>query len=51
MQHRVSEHLYGSEDTADFIALANRISGKDLSGLFNTWLYAKSRPVNPPSHP
>ena len=51
LQHRVSEHMYGSEDTADFIALANRISGKDLTPLFNTWLYAKARPANPPSHP
>lgn len=49
LQHRVSEHLYGNESTAEFIALANRISGKDLTGLFDTWLFTAGRPPHVPS--
>jgi aminopeptidase N len=43
--------MFGNENTADFVALANRISGKDLSGLFNTWLFVKARPPNLPDQP
>ena len=27
-----------------FIALAEQISGRELDGFFNTWLYTKSKP-------
>ncbi|RMI44536.1 M1 family peptidase [Actinomadura harenae] len=30
--------------TADFVALAERISGRKLDGLFNAWLYQKGKP-------
>jgi aminopeptidase N len=41
----VAEHRYGNADTAQFIALAERLSGKPLAGLFQTWLYTASKPA------
>ncbi|MEU4244055.1 M1 family metallopeptidase [Actinoplanes sp. NPDC026619] len=41
----VAEHRYGNADTAQFIALAERISGRDLGALFQAWLYAPVKPV------
>lgn len=49
LQHRVSENLYGSESTAEFIAMAERISGKDLKPLFDKWLFTIGRPNTVPS--
>ncbi|NMO49943.1 M1 family metallopeptidase [Actinoplanes sp. TBRC 11911] len=37
----------GNGSTEEFTALAERISGKDLSALFTTWLYTPSKPANP----
>jgi hypothetical protein len=34
----------GNVTTAEFIALAERISGKDLDALFETWLFTSSKP-------
>ncbi|MCW2871797.1 MAG: peptidase [Streptomyces oryziradicis] len=39
-----TERQYGNGTIADFRTLAERISGKDLGGLFETWLYTASRP-------
>lgn len=38
---------YGGQSrrTADFIALAQTISGKDLTALFNTWIYTGGKPA------
>ena len=33
--------------TADFIALAERVSGKELDGLFQEWLYTPGKPADP----
>jgi aminopeptidase N len=33
--------------TADFIALAERVSGKQLDDLFNAWLYTPGKPADP----
>ncbi len=33
--------------TEEFIALAERISGKDLGALFTAWLYTASKPAHP----
>ncbi|KIZ14007.1 M1 family metallopeptidase [Streptomyces natalensis] len=38
-------HRYGNASTSQFIALAEKISGKRLAGLFNTWLYTDHRPA------
>ncbi len=40
-------YKYGNASTSEFIALANRISGQDVSGLMNTWLYTTGRPDLP----
>jgi aminopeptidase N len=41
-----AEHRHGNATTPQFIALAQRISGMDLSRLFQVWLYDRGRPVN-----
>jgi aminopeptidase N len=33
--------------TADFVALAEEVSGQQLDGLFDTWLYTSGRPALP----
>jgi aminopeptidase N len=38
-------HRYGTADTADFIALAERISGRQLDDLFGTWLFTTGKPT------
>ncbi|MFD9462356.1 M1 family metallopeptidase [Streptomyces sp. NPDC060027] len=38
-------HRYGNASTADFIALAERISGRQLDDLFQTWLFTTGKPV------
>ncbi|MFE9426399.1 M1 family metallopeptidase [Kitasatospora sp. NPDC006697] len=42
-----AEHRYGNGTIAQFQALAERISGKKLGGLFHTWLYTSGRPALP----
>lgn len=38
-------HRHGNAGTADFVAYSEEVSGKELSGLFDAWLYAKRRPA------
>ncbi|MGQ4415252.1 M1 family metallopeptidase [Streptomyces sp. SAS_269] len=38
-------HRYGNAETADFVRLAERISGQPLDDLFGTWLYTTGRPT------
>ncbi|MFI5674734.1 M1 family metallopeptidase [Streptomyces cellulosae] len=38
-------HRYGNADTDDFIRLAERISGKQLDDLFQTWLFTTGKPA------
>jgi aminopeptidase N len=40
-------HRNGNVTTEEFIALAERISGRDLDGLFSAWLYTPSKPAHP----
>lgn len=40
----VAEHRHGNADTRQFIALCEKQSGKDLSSIFDTWLYEKGKP-------
>jgi aminopeptidase N len=35
---------YGNGTTAEFTALAEKVSGKQLDGLFQAWLYGTHRP-------
>ncbi|HEY6749665.1 MAG TPA: M1 family metallopeptidase [Mycobacteriales bacterium] len=39
-----SRHRYGNATTAQFIALAERVSHRDLDGLFDAWLYTAGKP-------
>ncbi|WP_189170990.1 M1 family metallopeptidase [Pilimelia anulata] len=37
----------GTATTAEFVALAERLSGRDLKALFDAWLYGSKRPARP----
>ncbi|MEU6389010.1 M1 family metallopeptidase [Streptomyces sp. NPDC046939] len=41
----VKQNRYGNATTADFKKLAERIGGKDLDALFDTWLYRPGKPA------
>lgn len=41
-----AEHRDGNVTTADFTALAERISGQDLGHFFRVWLYEEGRPTS-----
>jgi aminopeptidase N len=43
----VDRFAYGNATTADFIALAEELSGRDLSSLFRAWLFEPSMPPLP----
>jgi aminopeptidase N len=38
-------HRYGNASTADFIKLAEKISGQQLDDLFQTWIYTTGKPT------
>ncbi|MFJ5173277.1 M1 family metallopeptidase [Streptomyces griseoviridis] len=40
------EHAYGNASVADFRAYAERISGKPLDSLFDTWLFQPGKPAS-----
>ncbi|MFK4104410.1 M1 family metallopeptidase [Streptomyces sp. NPDC019531] len=42
-----AEHREGNGTTAQFVRLAERVSGKKLDGLFKTWLSAPGKPNRP----
>lgn len=46
----VREHRDGTASTADFVHLASEISGRDLGGFLQDWLYGKKTPPMP-GHP
>lgn len=37
-------HRHGNADTRQFVALCENESGKDLTGLFDTWLFGERKP-------
>jgi aminopeptidase N len=39
-----AENKYGNVTTSDFIALAERESGRQLDAFFQDWLYDEGRP-------
>ncbi|WP_406382987.1 M1 family metallopeptidase [Streptomyces sp. NBC_01618] len=39
-------HRHGNASTADFTAYVEKTTGQDLTELWNTWLYGKSRPAS-----
>jgi aminopeptidase N len=40
-----AKYKYGTAITADFIALAERVSGQELSAFFDVWLYQPVKPT------
>jgi aminopeptidase N len=44
-----AKHKDGTATTPEFIALAERISGKQLDNLFTTWLYTAGKPAVGPN--
>jgi aminopeptidase N len=42
-----AEQRNGNGTTAEFIATAERVSGKDLDRFFQTWLYGTTKPPHP----
>ncbi|AGS71946.1 M1 family metallopeptidase [Streptomyces collinus] len=38
-------HRYGNADTADFVRLAERVSGRKLDDFFRTWLFTTGKPT------
>jgi aminopeptidase N len=46
LQQWTAAHRFGNATTAQFIALANQVSGQDLSHFFQVWLYTKARPTS-----
>jgi aminopeptidase N len=46
-----ARYRYGNAGTADFITVAERVSGQDLSALFHTWLYSPAVPPMPALRP
>ncbi|MFE6778097.1 M1 family metallopeptidase [Streptomyces sp. NPDC057702] len=40
----VAEHRHSTVTTKEFIALCEKMSGRDLGDLFQTWLYEKGKP-------
>ncbi|WP_435243192.1 M1 family metallopeptidase [Streptomyces cucumeris] len=43
----VKDHRHGNATTKQFIALSERISGKDLTKLYDVWLFGKDKPAKP----
>jgi aminopeptidase N len=41
-----AEHRYGNVTTAQFIALAERDSGRELDHFFDVWLYRPDKPTS-----
>lgn len=40
-------HRYGNGTTAQFIALSEKVSGRNLGSLFHTWLWTAGKPAQP----
>jgi len=41
-----AQNRYGNVTTPEFIALAERVSGQDLTAFFDAWLYQEGRPAS-----
>lgn len=46
LRNWAAEHRHGNATTAQFIDLAERISGEDLDAFFTTWLYTDTKPTS-----
>ena len=43
-----AQHSAGNVSTAQFVALAEQVSGKQLDAFFQTWLYTPTKPAGLP---
>ncbi len=41
----LAQHRHGTASIAEFVALAEQVSGQDLDGFFRAWLYTGSKPA------
>jgi aminopeptidase N len=41
-----AEHRFGNGTTEQFIALSERVSGRDLGPFFRIWLYTPAKPTS-----
>jgi aminopeptidase N len=41
-----AEHRHGNGTTEQFMALSERVSGRDLDQFFQTWLYTPQKPTS-----
>jgi len=41
-----AQHRYGTATTGQFIALAEKVSGKNLDAFFKTWLWDRTKPAS-----
>jgi len=46
LRHWAAQHRYGNVTTAQFIALAERDSGRNLDHFFKVWLYQPEKPTS-----
>lgn len=37
-------HRHGSATSEQFVSLANKVAGQDLTGFFDAWIYSIGRP-------
>jgi aminopeptidase N len=49
LQTWAKDHDGGNATIPDFVALAEKVSGKSLQSLFQTWLYTKGKPATGPN--
>lgn len=49
MRRWYADHKYGNVSTPEFIALAQRMSGQDLRGFFDAWLFTPGKPAIAPT--
>jgi aminopeptidase N len=47
LKNWAAEKANGNATTPEFVALAERVSGKQLDSLFQAWVYGKKRPPRP----
>ncbi|MGH9891996.1 MAG: M1 family aminopeptidase, partial [bacterium] len=47
LRRYTADFRHASARTEDFVAVAEEVSGRDLSGFFDTWLYQESVPQIP----
>lgn len=45
LERWVDEHRYGNATTADFVALAEEVSGRELGEIFDDWLFGELPPL------